>query len=108
MKKYYLVLLLLSNIALANCLKFSIYQAEQALTSLASQIQTWDKIYQEQGTSQIPDEVYDQLVDRYQQWQVCFPQLQNNVKTRLSASVNKVMHPVAHTGVKKLVDPLSI
>lgn len=108
MKKLPLLFLLLANVIWANCPDFSNYQAEQALTSLADQIQVWDKIYRQQGHSPIPDEVYDQLIERHQQWQNCFPAIQTQSINQVFSSNKKIRHPIAHTGVKKRQSEIDI
>ncbi|WP_392562576.1 NAD-dependent DNA ligase LigB [Orbus sturtevantii] len=102
MQKVALVLLLFINMVSANCPDFSSYQAEKELGSLASQIAVWDEAYFTKGDSLIPDEVYDQMVNRYQQWLLCFPSYQPSRSQLRITDKHKIIHPVAHTGVKKL------
>lgn len=95
-------MLLSANFVSANCPDFSDYQAKQAAKSLTSQLQIWEQTYREQGYSPIADEIYDQLIARYQQWQHCFPNLPPLSFNRQVSANNKISHPIAHTGVKKL------
>lgn len=102
MKKLPFLLLLSANFVSANCPDFSVYQAEQALNSLASQLDIWDQRYRQQGYSPIPDEVYDQLSDRYQHWLACFPDVVKPTLTSQRLVEGKIRQPISHTGVKKL------
>jgi len=108
MQKITLIFLLLTNIVWANCPDFSTYQAEKALLSLESQIAIWDDAYFAKGHSLIPDEVYDQVINRYQQWLICFPRYQQTNFNKKFIMDHKIIHPFAHTGVKKIASLTAI
>ncbi|WP_392551571.1 NAD-dependent DNA ligase LigB [Orbus wheelerorum] len=102
MQKIVLIILLLANMGWANCPNFTTYQAEKELLSLESQIAIWDNAYFINGHSLIPDEVYDQVLNRYQQLLICFPNYQQTDFSQQVIINHKIIHPVVHTGVKKL------
>ncbi|QIQ21970.1 NAD-dependent DNA ligase LigB [Zophobihabitans entericus] len=102
------LLCLLPVIGYTNCPDYSEFQAEKELSSLASQIAIWDQAYFEQGQSLINDEVYDQVLLRYQQLQSCFPDYQITTTAQKVVENNKVIHPAVHTGVNKLYDEREI
>lgn len=108
MKIACITLFLFINVAWANCPNFTQYQAERELSVLARQIAIWDNAYINEGVSLIHDEVYDQIIQRYQQWQVCFPLYQTPNNTVQYQMEHKVPHPAVHTGVKKLHDEKDI
>ncbi|XKM14480.1 NAD-dependent DNA ligase LigB [Orbaceae bacterium ac157xtp] len=108
LKKLLIIALCYCPFALANCPNFSSTQATVELNALSSQIAIWDKTYFEQGVSLIPDEVYDQVYQRYQHWLNCFPDYKINQTTQSIISQNKLIHSAVHTGVKKLHDEKQI
>ncbi len=69
---------------------------------LQQQIKQWDDDYWKEGKSEVEDGVYDQLSARLTQWQRCFG---NETRDVMMPPLNgAVMHPVAHTGVRKMAD----
>ena len=62
----------------------------------------WDDDYWKEGKSEVEDGVYDQLSARLTQWQRCFGSEPRDVM--MPPLNGAVMHPVAHTGVRKMVD----
>ena len=69
---------------------------------LQQQIKQWDDDYWKEGKSEVEDGVYDQLSARLTQWQRCFGSEPRDVM--MPPLNGAVMHPVAHTGVRKMVD----
>lgn len=67
-----------------------------------SRLQQWDDDYWKEGKSEVEDGVYDQLSARLTQWQRCFGSEPRDVM--MPPLNGAVMHPVAHTGVRKMVD----
>ncbi|HAW3410404.1 TPA: NAD-dependent DNA ligase LigB [Escherichia coli] len=86
----------------AVCPAWSPARAQEEISRLQQQIKQWDDDYWKEGKSEVEDGVYDQLSARLTQWQRCFGSEPRDVMmTPLNGAV---MHPVAHTGVRKMVD----
>ncbi|EOY0159791.1 NAD-dependent DNA ligase LigB [Salmonella enterica] len=78
-------------------------RAAEEIARLQQQLADWNDIYWKQGVSAVDDSVYDQLSARLVQWQRCVGQ--DVSSTPVSPPLNgTTMHPVAHTGVRKLAD----
>lgn len=87
-----------------DCPQWSPAKAESSMSSLQSQIATWDDSYHRQGISLIADELYDQSRQQLEFWQSCFAKSDSRVDNPLKTARGTVPHPVAHTGVNKLND----
>ncbi len=88
--------------AWAVCPAWSPARAQEEISRLQQQIKQWDDDYWKEGKSEVEDGVYDQLSARLTQWQRCFG---NETRDVMMPPLNgAVMHPVAHTGVRKMVD----
>ena len=84
--------------AWAVCPAWSPARAQEEISRLQQQIKQWDDDYWKEGKS----EVDDQLSARLTQWQRCFG---NETRDVMMPPLNgAVMHPVAHTGVRKMAD----
>ena len=86
----------------AVCPAWSPARAQEEISRLQQQIKQWDDDYWKEGTSEVEDGVYDQLSARLTQWQRCFGSEPRDVM--MPPLNGAVMHPVAHTGVRKMVD----
>ena len=86
----------------AGCPAWSPARAEGEISRLQQQIKEWDDDYWKEGKSEVEDGVYDQLSARLTQWQRCFGSEPCDVM--MPPLNGAVMHPVAHTGVRKMVD----
>lgn len=88
--------------AWAVCPAWSPSRAQEEISRLQQQIKQWDDDYWKEGKSEVEDGVYDQLSVRLTQWQRCFG---NETRDVMMPPLNgAVMHPVAHTGVRKMAD----
>lgn len=88
--------------AWAVCPAWSPARAQEEMSRLQQQIKQWDDDYWKEGKSEVEDGVYDQLSARLTQWQRCFG---NETRDVMMPPLNgAVMHPVAHTGVRKMAD----
>lgn len=88
--------------AWAVCPAWSPARAQEEISRLQQQIKQWDDDYWKEGKSEVEDGVYDQLSARLTQWQRCF---ENETRDVMMPPLNgAVMHPVAHTGVRKMAD----
>nr|HAW2111444.1 NAD-dependent DNA ligase LigB [Escherichia coli] len=86
----------------AVCPAWSPARAQEEISRLQQQIKQWDDDYWKEGKSEVEDGVYDQLSARLTQWQRCFG---SEPRDMMMPPLNgAVMHPVAHTGVRKMVD----
>ncbi|HAX5926274.1 TPA: NAD-dependent DNA ligase LigB [Escherichia coli] len=86
----------------AVCPAWSPARAQEEISRLQQQIKQWDDDYWKEGKSEVEDGVYDQLSARLTQWQRCFGNETRNVM--IPPLNGAVMHPVAHTGVRKMAD----
>lgn len=88
--------------AWAVCPAWSPARAQEEISRLQQQIKQWDDDYWKEGKSEVEDGVYDQLSARLTQWQRCFG---NETPDVMMPPLNgAVIHPVAHTGVRKMAD----
>ncbi|HCU4917492.1 TPA: NAD-dependent DNA ligase LigB [Escherichia coli] len=86
----------------AVCPAWSPARTQEEISRLQQQIKQWDDDYWKEGKSEVEDGVYDQLSARLTQWQRCFG---NETRDVMIPPLNgAVMHPVAHTGVRKMAD----
>lgn len=86
----------------AVCPAWSPARAQEEISRLQQQIKQWDDDYWKEGKSEVEDGVYDQLSARLTQWQRCSGSEPRDVM--MPPLNGAVMHPVAHTGVRKMVD----
>ncbi|MGB7802733.1 NAD-dependent DNA ligase LigB [Buttiauxella sp.] len=98
---------LLSAMASATCPAWSSVQAQQEMAKLNEKLEKWDQAYYQQGVSEVSDATYDGLRGQYNEWQRCF-QPSEKPPQPLLATQGKALHPIAHTGVKKLPDRIAI
>ncbi|EKI2958711.1 NAD-dependent DNA ligase LigB [Escherichia coli] len=86
----------------AVCPAWSPARVQEEIFRLQQQIKQWDDDYWKEGKSEVEDGVYDQLSARLTQWQRCFVSEPRDVM--MPPLNGAVMHPVAHTGVRKMAD----
>ncbi|GDE12052.1 DNA ligase [Escherichia coli] len=86
----------------AVCPAWSPARAQEEISRLQQQIKQWDDDYWKERKSEVEDGVYDHLSARLTQWQRCFGSEPRDVM--MPPLNGAVMHPVAHTGVRKMVD----
>ncbi|WP_241525478.1 NAD-dependent DNA ligase LigB [Shigella dysenteriae] len=86
----------------AVCPAWSPARAQEEIFRQQQQIKQWDDDYWKEGKSEVEDGVYDQLSARLTQWQRCFVSEPRDVM--MPPLNGAVMHPVAHTGVRKMAD----
>ena len=90
----------------AVCPAWSPARAQEEIFRLQQQIKQWDDDYWKEGKSEVEDGVYDQLSARLTQWQRCFGSEPRDVM--MPPLNGAVMHPVAHTGVRKMADKIAL
>ena len=71
--------------------------------ALRQQLTVWDDSYHRQGQSSISDELYDQARQRLAHWRECTLQPTPEADNPLASSRGTLPHPVAHTGLDKLL-----
>ncbi|EHR8216430.1 NAD-dependent DNA ligase LigB [Escherichia coli] len=92
--------------AWAVCPAWSPARAQEEISRLQQQIKQWDDDYWKEGKSEVEDGVYDQLSARLTQCQRCFG---NETRDVMMPPLNgAVIHPVAHTGVRKMADKIAL
>ena len=90
----------------AVCPAWSPARAQEEISRLQQQIKQWDDDYWKVGKSEVEDGVYYQLSARLTQWQRCFG---NETRDVMMPPLNgAVIHPVAHTGVRKMADKIAL
>ncbi|MFA3763026.1 NAD-dependent DNA ligase LigB [Yersinia sp. 2466 StPb PI] len=96
-----------SSRAEAICPEWPPERMSVEINSLKKQLDKWNVAYHQQGISVHADDVYDQLQEKLQLWQSChlLPDKQEN---RLTPGNGKFLHPVAHTGLKKLKNEVAL
>lgn len=99
-------LLLWSAFSLATCPVWSPARAQDEVERLQQQLNKWNEAYWKQGASEVSDDVYDRLSARLANWQRCFAIEPANDSPALPGG--SVKHPIAHTGVRKLVDKFAL
>lgn len=104
---WWLALGMFSASALATCPEWPPARGRQEISRLHQQIVAWKEDYWRQGASEVSDEVYDQLTLRLAQWRQCFPGTTPE-DDDLPPPTGDARHPVAHTGVRKLADEVSV
>ena len=99
-----LIALVLSVLAFPAWAEDCPEEARSQLGTLAEQIKLWDDSYHRLGQSPVSDELYDQARQRLARWQACFAPTQSTADNPLAGARGTRAHPVAHTGLEKLVD----
>ncbi|MCO7515906.1 NAD-dependent DNA ligase LigB [Pseudomonas guariconensis] len=96
-------LFVLSSMAHAgDCPAWADERARKEVAQLRQTLARWDDHYHRQGISLVPDELYDQSRQRLLQLQGCFALAYTD--NPLASARGTIAHPIAHTGVAKLVD----
>lgn len=78
------------------------------LDTLARQVSQWDDGYHREGQSPVSDELYDQARKRLAHWRECARQPTPKADNPLASSRGTLPHPVAHTGLEKLLDESAV
>lgn len=77
-------------------------QARQELGAWREQLDEWNREYRIDGGASVDDDVYDQILQRYEALRTCFPQLAD--RPEQLGRAGPVRSPVAQTGLDKLAD----
>ncbi len=98
-----LAIALFSTVSKAQCPVWTPARQISEIAALEKQLRQWDDAYYRQGAGLVADERYDALQSKLQNWQRCF-QPDGDLRQPQLSTNGKVLHPVAHVGVKKLKD----
>ncbi len=82
--------------------------APSQVDTLSAHISQWDDSYHRLGQSPVSDELYDQARRRLARWRECFPQHSKAPDNPLATSRGTLPHPIAHTGLEKLLDEQAV
>ncbi|SFH97501.1 MULTISPECIES: NAD-dependent DNA ligase LigB [unclassified Pseudomonas] len=99
---------------LLSILSFSLWaedcpdDARAQVSTLAEQLRQWDDSYHRLGQSPVSDELYDQARQRLAHWRQCFPDTPLTPDNPLASARGTRPHPVAHTGLEKLLDEQAV
>ena len=103
-----LMVLLLSALACSAWAENCPDDARAQVNTLAEQISRWDDSYHRLGQSPLNDELYDQARQRLARWRQCLPRTSAPTDNPLASSRGTLPHPVAHTGLEKLLDEQAV
>ncbi|MGC6389455.1 NAD-dependent DNA ligase LigB [Ewingella sp. S1.OA.A_B6] len=109
--KMLLLLLIHSSCQAADCPDWPQSRLNEETQTLAKQLAQWDGIYHQQGQSPIDDESYDSLRLKERFWLQCAKQPDyepNPPRVIASTRQTLVVHPIAHTGLKKMRDKVAL
>jgi len=82
--------------------------ARAQVNTLTEQIRLWDDSYHRLNQSPVSDELYDQAHQRLTHWRRCFPESPPKPDNSLASSRGTLRHPIAHTGLEKLLDEQAV
>src|SRR5471030_2829766 len=106
--KVVLMLLVFSSCQAADCPDWPQSRLSSETTVLTTQLVQWDRDYHQKGFSPVDDAIYDGLRLKEKNWLQCASQSTSEPNpprdTPSSGSEPLIKHPIAHTGLKKLVD----
>ncbi|ROR04851.1 NAD-dependent DNA ligase LigB [Erwinia sp. JUb26] len=107
MRHLLLAIGLFSAFSQAECPVWTPARQIVEIAALEKQLRQWDDAYYRQGVGLVTDERYDALQSRLQSWQRCF-QPDSDLRHPQLSTDGKILHPVAHVGVKKLKDKQAV
>lgn len=106
-KKIVMLLFLWGFNVQASCPEWPVNVAKKEINQLQEELNLWNKAYFQQAETPVSDDIYDALRARLEHWQGCFGP-HNVRRTEYFPGRSGTMHPVAHTGVKKLRDRAAV
>lgn len=92
----------------ASCPAWSPAQAQQELQALHERLDGWNHEYRVSGQSPVDDAVYDQALQRFEQWRRCFPAQASPPLVHLADAGGRATAAVAQTGLAKLPDAAAL
>ena len=103
-----MIVLGISDARAAACPAWSPTQASRELAQLHDRLDGWNHAYRVDGRSPVDDAVYDQALQRLEQWQRCFPAQASGALKHLADAGGRLTAPVAQTGLAKLPDAAAL
>lgn len=103
-----MVVLAAGNARAADCPDWPAVQAKQELHALHDRLDGWNHAYRVSGQSPVDDAVYDQALQRFKLWRLCFPAQAPAALAHLADASGSVVSPVAQTGLAKLPDAAAL
>ncbi|HXD38096.1 MAG TPA: NAD-dependent DNA ligase LigB [Rhodanobacter sp.] len=91
-----------------DCPDWPAARARQELAALHDRLDGWNHAYRVDGASPVDDAVYDQALQRFEQWRRCFPATAPAALNHLADAGGRVTSPVAQTGLAKLADAAAL
>lgn len=79
--------------------------AEAEIQQLQALLNNWNKAYYQEGISLVSDTVYDQSLQRFYQLNRCLPAFSLEIFNHSLSSNNLAKHPIAQTGLTKVLQP---
>lgn len=98
----WLIWLLALTFVHAACPDRTAERVKPELDAWRAQLDEWNRVYRAEGRSPIDDDVYDQVLQRYESLRACFPALAN--KPQQLGNTGSARAAVAQTGLGKLAD----
>ncbi len=98
--------LYLSTTQAQECPTWTSERARIEVTQLRESLTRWDEHYHRLGISLVADEIYDQSREHLKYLQGCFSL--HGVDNPLASARGPIDHPIAHTGVAKLIDDQAV
>ncbi|MEO8779556.1 MAG: NAD-dependent DNA ligase LigB [Rhodanobacter sp.] len=92
----------------AACPAWSATRAARELAQLHDRLDGWNHAYRVEGHSPVDDAVYDQALQRLEQWRRCFPAQARGTLNHLGDTNGQLTAPVAQTGLAKLPDAAAL
>lgn len=86
----------------AACPDKAAEQARSELGAWRKQLDEWNRVYRAEGRSAVDDDIYDQLLQRYESLRTCFPGLAS--RPEQLGSTGAIRTAVVQTGLGKLAD----
>ena len=97
-----------NEVCTAACPAWSPAQATRELAQLHDRLDDWNHAYRVDEHSPVDDAVYDQALQRLEQWQRCFPAQASGALKHLADAGGRITAPVAQTGLAKLPDAAAL
>lgn len=91
-----------------GCPDWSATQAKRELAALHDRLDGWNHAYRVSGQAPVDDAIYDQALQRLEQWRRCFPAQAPAPLAHLADASGRLLSPVAQTGLAKLPDAAAV
>ncbi len=102
------IVLAAARVHAGDCPDWSPARAGQELAALHDHLDGWNHAYRVDGHSPVDDAVYDQALQRFEQWRRCFPAQASPALNHLGDATGRLASPVVQTGLAKLPDATAL